>query len=259
MADTLQITLAHYNPVWENKAANRKKLELLPVPEGTQLLLLPEMTLTGFSMDTRKLAEPVDGETAAFFAHLALRLHTHVIGGLIIEEAGKYFNGLLHIDPWGTLRAVYKKMHPFSLAMEHIHYAAGNIPVITDIEGWKAGLSICYDLRFPELYRCYARERAELLVNIANWPVPRVAHWQALCKARALENLAFFAGVNRKGKDPKAVYNSKSAVLTPFGDPVPPLHGAYACSTFSINRQAVRQAREKFSFLDDIRITTNLP
>ena len=136
----------------------------------------------------------------------------------IIEKDGKnYFNTLVHLDPNGKLKTKYRKIHPFSYSTENKYYKAGKSPVITKISGMKIGLSICYDLRFPELFRFYAKAKVDLIINIANWPDTRIEHWRTLLKARAIENQCYVAGVNRVGDDPKLHYNGYSSVFDPMG------------------------------------------
>ena len=133
------------------------------------------------------------------------------------KKIDKYFNSLIHINNKGELVSKYQKVHPFSFGNEDKNYSKGEKDWNTQIEDFKIGLSICYDLRFPELYRLYAKERVDALVSIANWPDTRIEHWRTLLKARAIENQCYMIGVNRVGKDPKLNYVGYSGVYDPMG------------------------------------------
>src|SRR3990172_5423672 len=211
--------LVQYDPEWEDKERNKQKLNWLLENNFKQadLLIFPEMTLTGFTMSPEKFSEKENGESFDFFSEIASKYECNILAGLIIEQKGSYFNSLLHIDKKGKLVTIYKKLHPFSYSKEDKYYSKGDNPVTTKIEGWNVGLTICYDLRFPELYRLYAKERTELIVNIANWPVTRIEHWKTLLKARAIENQCYIIGVNRVGNGPQLAYNGFCSVTGPMG------------------------------------------
>ena len=155
--------LVQYDPEWEDKERNKQKLNWLLENNFKQadLLIFPEMTLTGFTMSPEKFSEKENGESFDFFSEIASKYECNILAGLIIEQKGSYFNSLLHIDKKGKLVTIYKKLHPFSYSKEDKYYSKGDNPVTTKIEGWNVGLTICYDLRFPELYRLYAKERTE--------------------------------------------------------------------------------------------------
>ncbi|MGD8307482.1 MAG: nitrilase-related carbon-nitrogen hydrolase, partial [Ignavibacteria bacterium] len=209
----MKICLVQYNPSWEDKTKNRDKIDrMLQKVDDVDLLVFPEMTLTGFTMKSRNFAEDLKGESFNYFAGLAKQFNTNVIAGLIEIDSGDRFNTLIHLDKSGNLKALYHKIHPFSYSEEDKNYSAGDKPSVTEIDGWKTGLSICYDLRFPELYRIYARERVHLIIVIANWPDTRIEHWRSLLKARAIENQCFVIGVNRVGTDIKLTYNGYSGI-----------------------------------------------
>src|SRR4030067_1303740 len=171
----MNINLFQYNPSWEDKRKNKDKiLSLLKgkIPTSS-LLLFPEMTLTVFSMNTEKLAEEREGKSFQFFSELAKKFSTSIIAGIIEKDENNFFNTLIHINSSGDLISYYRKVHPFSYSDEDKYYRGGDKPVVTEIDDWKIGLSICYDLRFPELFRFYANERVDLIINIANWPALR--------------------------------------------------------------------------------------
>jgi omega-amidase len=251
----MKIALLQYNPLWEDKSANQNKiLKMIDAVSGdSDLLILPEMTLTGFSMATDELAEPQNGETFIFFSNLAKSLNINLVAGLIEQNRNTFYNSLLHIDRLGKLKSVYRKIHPFSFSDENKHYNSGEKPIITEIEGYSVGLSICYDLRFSELYRFYGRKKVDLIINIANWPVPRIEHWNTLLKSRAIENLCYVAGVNRTGNDPKGKYNGFSSVYNPLGEKLIHLEENEGVIEVEISHEEVNEARSKFPFLSDMK------
>ncbi|MCK9211554.1 MAG: hypothetical protein M0P61_12020 [Ignavibacteriaceae bacterium] len=252
----MKISFVQYNPVWENKEENQKKLFRILKEQYTDsdLLIFPEMTLTGFSMDAAQLCEAIDGDTVSFFKKFALVYQTDIIGGFIQEENRKFYNSLVHIDYFGELVKEYNKVHPFSLAGEHKFYSAGDSPEITKMKDWKIGLSICYDLRFPELFRMYAKERVHLIINIANWPDTRINQWRALLKARAIENQCYVIGVNRVGSDPKANYDGYSSLFDPMGEELLAVENVEGFYSVEIEIDKVEKTRIRFPFLDDIKL-----
>ena len=193
------------------------------------------MTLTGFTMQPEKF-------------------ECDVIAGLIEKKSGQYFNTLIHIEKSGKLKNHYHKIHPFSYSDEDKHFSAGDKPVITEINDLKFGLSICYDLRFPELYRMYGKEKVHLIVNTANWPVTRIEHWRSLLKARAIENQCYVAGVNRVGDDPEHHYNGLSSLFDPMGKEIVAVENEERIIFAEFPKAEVEEVREKLPFLDDMRL-----
>jgi len=252
----MKLSFVQYNPIWENKEENQKKLFSILKEQYTDsdILIFPEMTLTGFSMNSAQLCESSDGETIAFFKKFALIYQTDVFGGYILEENKKFYNSLVHINYFSEVKKTYNKIHPFSYAGESKFYSGGDDPTITHVGDWKIGLSICYDLRFPELYRKYGKEKVHLMIDIANWPVPRIAHWRALLKARAIENQCYMVGVNRVGSDPKANYNGYSSVFDPMGEELLAVENAEGFYSTEISLEKVEQTRNHFPFLQDIKL-----
>jgi predicted amidohydrolase len=252
----MYLNLVQYSPEWENKKANKEKLiKLIPTSLiKDSVLILPEMTLTGFTMKSNVFAEELKGESFQFFANIASDHNVHVIGGLIEKENVSYYNTLVHINPFGELLTSYRKIHPFSYSSENKFYTRGNKTVITEINGWKTGLSICYDLRFPELFRQYAKKRVELIIVIANWPDSRIGQWKTLLCARAIENQCFVAAVNRVGDDLKLHYNGCSCIYDPMGNEVAFLPDLEKIISADISKENVSKVRNKFPFLDDISL-----
>jgi omega-amidase len=252
----MRLGLVQYSPSWENLEESILKIEELIKKSSKKfdLLIFPEMSLTGFTMQSEKFAEEIDGPATKYFMSLSSRLKSNILAG-IIERDGKYiFNSLVHFDPLGLIRARYRKIHPFSYAEEDKHYSAGEEIVITKIDNVKIGLTICYDLRFPELYRLYAKERIDLIVNIACWPTPRIDHWNTLLKARAIENQCFIAGVNRVGTDPQSNYNGCSAVIDPMGKEVIFVKDEETIIETEIDTEMVAATRTKLPFLNDLKL-----
>ncbi|MCU7492390.1 MAG: nitrilase-related carbon-nitrogen hydrolase [Bacteroidota bacterium] len=250
----MKIGLVQYNPTWENIEENKLKLDELvsKCQENYSLLIFPEMSLTGFTMNSVKFAGEDGGTSCRYFSDLAKRLNTEVIAGFIEKADSKIYNSLVHYGTDGALKNKYRKIHPFSFSGENVHYSRGEKPVVSSIGEWKIGLSICYDLRFPELFRTYARERTELMVVIANWPVKRIEHWKALLKARAIENQCYIAAVNRVGTDPGNDYNGFSSIISPLGDELITLVNDETISGTDISLDTLMDVRKRLPFLNDM-------
>jgi omega-amidase len=245
--------LVQYNPTWENKEGNKDKIiSLTAGAEKTDLLVFPEMTLTGFTMKASEFAEDLDGDSISFFKSLAGERKTNIVAGFIEQDDNKYFNTLVHINKEGLVKSTYRKIHPFSYSGEDKNYNKGTEVKITEIEGWKTGLSICYDLRFPELFRYYALERVSLVINIANWPDSRIEHWKTLIKARAIENQCYVIGVNRVGSDPKLKYTGCSNIIDPMGEEIFGLVNEERIITTDLNLNRTEEVRTRLPFLNDI-------
>ncbi len=252
----MKLGLVQYSPVWENPAENILKIEDLLKTTDTKfdLLVFPEMTLTGFTMNSEKFAEELDGIGTQYFLNLSTRLKTNIFAGIIERDGENIYNSLVHFDSFGLIRARYRKIHPFSYAKEDQFYNAGNETVVTQIDKIKFGLSVCYDLRFPELYRLYAKQQVDVLIDIANWPIPRIDHWKSLLKARAIENQCFMVGINRVGTDPFNTYNGYSSVFDPMGNEIVLIENEEKIIETEIDFGKVSTTRSKLPFLDDIRL-----
>lgn len=252
----MKVALLQYSPVWENKKANQTKiLEILSsYNDSFDLLILPEMTLSGFSMNTHLNAEPINGESFSFFSKLAIDRCTNVFAGIVEKSKSKPYNTLVHINDKGKLLKLYRKIHPFSFANENKYFSAGKRPAITKVKNFSIGLSICYDLRFPELYRKYAKKKVHLIVNIANWPDTRIEHWKLLLKSRAIENQCYIAAVNRVGKDIKLNYNGYSSVIDPMGNEIISNANDEILLIAELNKNYLNDIRAKLPFLDDIKL-----
>lgn len=252
----MKIGLVQYSPAWENPNETIEKLD--SIIENTNLkdislLIFPEMSLTGFTMSSKQFAEEIDGVSFTYFMQLSRRLKKHIFAGIIEKDEKEIYNSLIHFDDKGLIRILYRKIHPFSFAKEDKNFNAGNETIITKIENITFGLSICYDLRFPELYRQYGKKRAEVLVNIANWPVTRINHWDLLLKARAIENQCYMIGVNRIGNDPYLNYPGHSAGVNPMGE-ILDVNLTESISIIEIDAEQVKTLREELPFLDDMKM-----
>jgi len=252
----VNIGLVQYYPQWEKKDLSKAKIShLLDHPSADiDLLIFPELTLTGFTMRSKRFAEKIDGESVGFFSSLAKKFGCHVMAGFVEEDQGRYYNTLVHLAHDNGLVCKYRKIHPFSYSGEHRHYESGKHPVITEVKELRFGLSICYDLRFPELYRHYAKERVDVVVDIANSPVDRIEHLYTLLKARAIENQCYTIGVNRVGSDKSINYSGQSTVFSPFGEELLCLGDNEVVKIIDVYGEEVRKIRDKYPFLNDISL-----
>ncbi len=243
----LKVTLVQSMLHWEDAAANRSMFsEKLATLKGTtDLIVLPEMFTTGFSMRSLELAETMDGETVRWMRAQAKTLDAAVYGSVIITEGGRYFNRGLFVEPSGKV-SVYDKRHLFRFADETDHYSAGKDRVVVAWRGWRILLQVCFDLRFP----VFARNRGDYdaILYVANWPEARRYPWSQLLIARAIENQCYVAGVNRVGMDGKSNhYSGDSVLINPRGEVngnVEPSQEGTA--TVTLDRNALTDFREKF-------------
>jgi omega-amidase len=251
----MKAALLQYSPAWEDKYTNKQKIvSFLEGLEQVDLLVLPELTLSGFTMNAAKYSEELSGETFQFYSKLAGQYSINIIGGLIEKDSDNIYNTLVHVGSDGKLLARYRKIHPFSYSDEDKYYNRGFEPVVIEINGLKTGLTICYDLRFPELYRTYGKNKADMIINIANWPDTRIDHWRTLLKARAIENQCYIIGVNRVGDDPKLHYNGFSSVFDPMGKEIACCEDLERILIAEIDKNNVELVRKKFPFLNDIKL-----
>ncbi len=241
---------------WQDKSANYRRVEGLLRGQARpgDLVVLPEMFATGFSMDVAAIAETVGGPTEAFLAGLARAHRCTVIGGVVtLGPDGRGRNEALALGPDGQLLARYAKLHPFRFAGETDHYGPGSDVAVFDWAGLAVAPTVCYDLRFPELYRRSVRRGATLLVVIANWPRPRADHWRTLLRARAIENQAFVVGVNRAGADPKNDYAGGSLIVGPKGEVLAEAGEGECLLPADLNAEDLARWRAEFPALADIR------
>lgn len=252
----LDLALCSFDPMQKSPVENLKRIRLdakTASQQGAQILILPEMTLSGFEMSQSQcplqaqVGEPIYDE----FSHIAKDHQLYVIAGLVQSQTEKpALNQLIVWDPNGIEIARYSKIHPFSLGDEDRYFDSGNTLERAPIAHVQVGLSICYDLRFGEIFR--ALSDCPLMINIACWPQRREAHWNLLCAARALENRCYFAGVNRTGTDSLGLeYSESSGIWDPNGDKVKPLFQQDQLQIVRIDLNWVRKARLALPALRD--------
>jgi predicted amidohydrolase len=242
---------------WENKPPNFARARALLTaakPEPNSLALLPELFATGFTMNAAALSEKPGGETEQFLASLAKELGVFVLGGVLGAGAqGKGRNLSVVFSPEGREVARYMKMQPFTPGGESAAYEAGAEPTLFSWQGLTVAPFICYDLRFPEHFRTATRRGAQLITVISSWPVQRIHHWVALLQARAIENQAYVAGVNRCGTDPKFTYTGRSLIINPGGDILADAGDGEKVISADLDPAALQAYRKQLPFLADMR------
>lgn len=248
---TLKVSIVQSDLHWHDARENREmfSLAIQNIKERTDLIVLPEMFTTGFSMDAPGLAEPMDGDTVVWMKETAGTHGAAVCGSVIIVDGNTYFNRFICVMPDGSA-ATYDKRHLFRLADEHSHYAPGNILQTFEIKGFRIRPMICYDLRFP----VWSRNRGDydLLLYVANWPSRRHNAWATLLRARAIENLSYLAGVNRVGLDGNDLpYIGGSAIIDYLGNDLVDLGDQEGTGTATLDLATLRNFRDKFPFDKD--------
>ncbi len=235
---------------WENPKANRERFrKLITQADTADLFVLPEMFTTGFTMNPQPVAETMEGETLAWMKNIAALKDAAICGSAVIEENGKYFNRFLFVAPNGEIYH-YDKRHLFTLAGEHQQYTGGRDKVIVSFRGINICLQVCYDLRFPVFAR--NTEDYDLLIYTANWPKVRIAAWDALLKARAIENMCYVAAVNRIGTDANGhEYVGHSQAIDFLGAPVVEPFEREEIVSFFLNREEMLTTRKRLGFLND--------
>jgi omega-amidase len=254
----LRVSLVQQPLLWHDPAGNRARFaELLaPLAGRTDLVILPETFTTGFSMDVEALGEPASGPSVTWLRAQAAMLDAAMTGSVITREGTRYYNRLLWAAPAGEVRH-YDKRHLFRMGREHEHFTPGNAAWSVSWRGMRICPQVCYDLRFPVFSRRRADLDYDLLIYVANWPTARVAAWQLLLRARAVENQAFVVGVNRTGPDGSGVsYPGESAAIDYLGRTLVSLDDAAGVTTATLDATALASFREKFpAHLDADRFT----
>ncbi|MUP44808.1 amidohydrolase [Gramella sp. BOM4] len=252
MSNTLNIAYIQANLHWENAEANRKLFDerISEVSDEVDLIVLPEMFTTGFSMNAENLAEKTEAETLDWMRSQAKRKNAAITGSVIITENSNYYNRLFFVFPDGSYK-LYDKRHTFTLAKEDQTYTGGRERLIVEYNGWKICPLICYDLRFP----VWARNTVDydLLIYVANWPKKRINAWDALLKARAIENMCYCIGLNRTGEDGDGyVYNGHSGIYDELGNELNDFtrEDEYILER-SLDKEAMLETRKKLKFLQD--------
>jgi predicted amidohydrolase len=248
----LKVALIQADLVWENPEQNRANFTdtIHAISQEIDLIILPEMFNTGFTMNPYTISESMDGETIKWLKITAKKRNCAITGSLIIQEDNKYYNRLVFVFPQGEIKT-YDKRHTFTLAGEDKVYTAGEKKLIVEYKGWKICPLICYDLRFPVWAR--NTEDYDLLIYVANWPKPRIAAWDALLKARAIENMIYCIGVNRVGLDANAYeYSGHSSVYDSLGNSISNIPESVEDSIIvTLNAEYLKKSREKLQFLND--------
>lgn len=255
MYPDIRISAVQTHLFWEDKDANLKMLEnkIVGLRGTTDIVVLPEMFSSGFSMNTNQLAEPVWGKTMKWMKRVSEENRLIVTGSLIMEEEGTCFNRLIWMLPNGQF-GQYNKRHLFGMAGERMYYTAGDSRFIASVNGWKIQFQVCYDLRFPVWARHTSPDEPEydVLVNVANWPEKRQTAWKSLLVARAIENQCYVVGVNRVGEDGNGIYYSgDSMIVDPLGDVLQQSAHQETILTESLSYEYLQQSRHQFPFLRD--------
>ena len=245
----MHVLALQLNIVWEDKLANHDKVRRLlssaHPPPGT-LVVLPEMFATGFSMNLETVNDD-DGTTQRFLADIAKEYRVNILAGLVRQRR----NEAVLFDAEGQEVARYAKMHPFKSAGESVE--PGTEPVVVDCAEFKLAPTVCYDLRFPELFRAGLKRGANLFAVIANWPTPRLDHWLTLLKARAIENQSYVIGVNRCGRDPRNEYPGRSQIISPRGEVLGDAGEGEGVVRAELNLPQLQAYRREFPAMGDMQ------
>ncbi|KFF04850.1 nitrilase family protein [Flavobacterium reichenbachii] len=247
----MKIALIQSDLHWEDISKNRSNFEtkIKQIDSDINLIVLPEMFSTGFTMNAPAVAETMEGETISWMKSMAMEKNCALTGSLIIVENGQYYNRMVFVFPSGEIK-YYDKRHLFTLAGEDQFYSSGKEKVIVDYEGWKICLQICYDLRFPVFARNV--ENYDLLLYVANWPKVRTNAWDSLLKARAIENLSYVAGVNRVGLDAHDYEHiGHSQVVDFLGNFILEPQETEAVFVVELDKNILLETRKKLDFLSD--------
>lgn len=253
----MQIIGCQLDIVWEDKPANHRRVRALlerDAPSAGTLVVLPEMFSTGFNMKVHRVDEGEERPSERFMAQLAEELGIYVQGGVVNRATDRRgLNQSVTFAPDGSEIARYTKLHPFSFAKEDRYYAGGESIIIFPWQEVVVAPFICYDLRFPEVFRSAARRKATLFTVIANWPAARENHWVTLLQARAIENQAYVLGVNRCGDDPWLTYSGRSLIVDPRGAIIADAGNAEGLISATIDLEDLAIYRRTFPALQDIR------
>ncbi len=247
--ENLKVTIIQPDIIWENPGENLTKYSTTIAAAGkTDLVILPEMFTTGFSMLSEKLKEPMTGQSVRWMQNTAVNNNVAVLGSLIIEEEEKIYNRAIWVFPDGSV-SYYDKRHLFTMGKEHLHYSPGSRKTIIEYKGWRICPLICYDLRFPVWSR--NTENYDLLIYVANWPAARHHIWKSLLVARAVENQSYCIGVNRTGNDGNGLNYSGDSVLADAKGLATFLGEKPAVQTFDLNYEELHTFRKSFPVLND--------
>lgn len=254
----LKVALVQANQIWENKAGNLVHFEdLITSIEAVDLILLPEMFQTAFSMNVEALAENAnDSASLNWLKLMSQKKSAAIYTSMILEENGSFYNRGVFVKPSGEV-ITYNKRKLFGLAGEDNFFSPGQKEVIVDFEGWKFNLQICYDLRFPEMARNRIAPNGspiyDVLLYVANWPEKRASHWKALLTARAIENQCYTIGLNRVGEDGKGlIYSGDSMLIDPLGEKTICTPCKEEVLVHELNHDKLTEVRQLLPFLKDM-------
>ncbi len=245
-----------YDIAWEHKSANFDKINSMLgncVIDPGNLIVLPEMYATGFSMNVEGIHEGEEKASESFMQAMAKQYKVYVLGGVVCKtSSGRGLNEACLFSPRGDLMLRYPKIHPFSYAGETNNYDSGVDIKLFDWGDFKCVPFICYDLRFPEIFRHATVQGATLFLIIANWPAAREAHWITLLQARAIENQTYVVGINRCGKDPNLAYSGRSMVIDPRGNVLIDAGNDETVLEYELDVNSLKEYRAAFPALYDI-------
>lgn len=248
----ITVTLIQTEIIWEDIAANLDMLDrkIDGISEKTDIIILPEMFTTSFTLNVEKVAESMTGSAVSWLVAKARKKKAHIMGSIIIKEGKKYFNRLVWAKPNGEI-LTYDKKHLFRMGSENKVFSPGEKHLTVEVRGWKLRTFICYDLRFPIWCRNIGN-RYDVAIYIANWPKKRAPHWRLLLPARALENQSYVIGVNRVGKDGKGfVYSGDSSIIEPTGHILFTKEDTPCIYTATLHYDKVRKFRATFAAWQD--------
>lgn len=247
----MKVAIIQSDLVWENAPANRKHFEekIYSISEEVDVIVLPEMFSTGFTMNPSVIAETMQGETITWMQWMAKQKNVAITGSLVVQENNSYYNRMVFVFPTGEIQS-YDKRHLFTLAKEDKIYTPGNQKIIISYKDWKLCLQICYDLRFPVFARNV--ENYDVLLYVASWPKPRILAWDSLLKARAIENMCYVIGVNRIGMDGNQhEYVGHSQIIDYLGNDVITPYSSEETKIAVLSKEEMEATRQKLNFLND--------
>lgn len=247
----MKTALIQTNLIWENPAENRKLFQekINSITDAIDLIVLPEMFTSGFTMNPSAVAETMEGETISWLKEMATTKNCAITGSLVIQENNNFHNRMVFVLPNGEVQH-YDKRHLFTLAGEEKVYTAGTEKLIVEYKGWRICPLVCYDLRFPVFSR--NTENYDLLIYVASWPQPRINAWDILQKARAVENLSYVIGVNRVGTDNNNLeYNGHSQVVDELGNYILSPQENEGIFIVEFDKNKMHETRNRLNFLND--------
>ena len=250
MSEKINIAIVQTSIKWEDTQGNLRKYDQIidSINTRVDIIFFPEMFNSGFSMNVKKVAESMSGNTVSWLRQVALTKNLSIVASLAIEENKNFYNRLVWVFPNGEI-TFYDKRHTFTLAGESKVYSKGDAKIIIEYKGWKFLPQICYDLRFP----VWSRNDSgyDVLFYLANWPTPRISHWKNLLISRAIENMSYCIGVNIVGTDPKNKYNGYSCIINPNGEHCIEMTEEEKVIYYQLDKSTINDSRNSLNFLND--------